>query len=710
MNAPLPAVATSVTLAEIAAALGISKQAAAKKAERESWPFESVPVRGGKKHLFPVVTLPVAVRAPVQRHRLGAAIAALPALTLPISSSPASTAAGALPADRPERQSGFFIPCADMTDEQRLRADARRGVLAELGRLRAQAGCSQEAAMQTLLTLAASGQASPFIVRALLLARDGRGKKGKNDLPSVRTLKRWIGAEDLTPKVPQKNMSVPPWAKVFLTHYQQPQKPSVDAAYREACKDWTAGERPSIHQVRHFLDKLGTVTRERGRMGPRELKSLRPYVTRSFDQLEPNDIWSADGHTFDAEVQHPYHGRPFRPEITTIVDIATRRIVGWSVALAESGTAVLDALRYAAEFAGLAAIFYVDKGSGYDNDLLKDEGTGLAGRMGFEVKHSIAYNSQARGVIERLHKTVWVEGAKLLPSYMGAAMDREARLAQFKITRKAVKAGGAVPLLPWHLFMDFIAARVSDYNARAHRTLGGVSPDLKWREFEARGWQAHRLAAVDLDTLYRPRVMRTILRGRVTLFTNYYSNNALEEFHGDRVMVAYDLHKVDKVWIYTPEGRAIGEALVNGNTRHYYPRPVVEQAREKRVGAAEKRIKVKLAAVREELHGPALEAPKANEIVIAGPAIKIADAVAAGQYLIGGAPSAEVIAMPLPRSQRPIADVAAEWLALDARIAAGEKLDEEDAWWHGGALRNPALRVAVEDIRGQAHQEKRATG
>ncbi len=149
--------------------------------------------------------------------------------------------------------------------------------------------------MQTLLALAVSGRADPVIVRSLQLARDGRGRKG-NGLPSIRTLKRWLSAGDLTPRVAQRDMSVPPWAKVFLERYQQPQKPSIEAAYRDACNAWPAAERPSIHQVRRFLDKLGTVTRERGRMGPRELKNIRPFIRRGFEHLEPNDIWSADGH------------------------------------------------------------------------------------------------------------------------------------------------------------------------------------------------------------------------------------------------------------------------------------------------------------------------------------------------------------------------------------------------------------------------------
>jgi len=112
--------------------------------------------------------------------------------------------------------------------------------------------------LKTLLTTAAAGRAEPSLIATLRRTRDARGRKGADDngLPSIRSLKRWLSAPDLTPLMPQPDMSVPAWAKVFLACYQKPQKPSVEAAYREACATWTADERPSIHQVWRWLGKV----------------------------------------------------------------------------------------------------------------------------------------------------------------------------------------------------------------------------------------------------------------------------------------------------------------------------------------------------------------------------------------------------------------------------------------------------------------------
>lgn len=667
-----------------------SKRGIEKLSSRQAWSFREVAGRGGRtgtRKEYAVAALPAPARQALLEQKLATPTA---------SSSPASSAAGALPAaPTSPTLAGLLIPqaCTDLTDDQRLERDSRAGVVAAIRRFQVEAGCSQEAAMQTLLALAASGRADPIIVRSLQLARDGRGRKGANSLPSIRTLKRWLSAGDLTPKVAQRDMSIPPWAKAFLERYQQPQKPSVEAAYRDACNAWTAAERPSIHQVRRFLDKLGTVTRERGRMGPRELKNIQPFVRRDFSHLEPNDIWTADGHCFDAEVQHPLHGRPFRPEITAILDIATRRCVGWSIDLAESGIAVADAIRYAAERNGIPAIFYVDNGGGYQNAMMKDETTGLMSRLGTDMRHSIAYNSQARGVIERAHQTIFVQAAKQLPSYIGATMDREARLQQFKVTRKALKSGGAMPLIPFDVFIQFIEARVADYNAKAHRTLKGTSPDLAWRAFEARGWKPEVLRAEDTETLFRPRVSRIIQRAEINLFTNIYFARELAEFHGIEAQIAYDIHDPSRIWVYTPEGRFICEAQANGNRRHYMPVPVVQQAREKRAKGRLARVDAKRDEILEELHGaPAIAAPACNQIVLGGRVID-ADALAVAVPLevtencMSDAENCVSVtenrpSVPVSRSDRTPAENYADWCAFDVRLQAGETLTEADARWH----------------------------
>jgi putative transposase len=636
----------------------------------------------GKGHEYPLSCLPAETQAHLRQLALEEAI---------------TTAGATLPA-----------PPAILTDRQITEREARASVLAALRALIEETGCTQETAIATLLTTARADTAAPGILTALKNARDSRGRRALADdgLPTSRAIKRWITAADLAPAVRQKDMTVPPWATAFLAHWQQPQKPAVAYAYEQARADWQdAGiAAPSIHAVRRFIAKLGAVSREVGRMGPRELKNIRPFVRRDFSDLLPNDIWTADGHCFDAEVQHPIHGRPFRPEITSIVDVATRRCVGWSVALAESSHAVVDALHTAVRRVGMCAIFYVDNGSGYRNVTVSDEELGLMGRLSAFMTHSIPYNSQARGVIERFHKTVWVTGAKTFQSYIGAGMDREAKLESFKITRAAIKHGGAMPLPSFDLFLKWCEEQIAHYNARPHRSLGNKSPDQAWAEFETKGWQPECMDDDGLAALFRPRLARKIARGEVELFGNRYFSKDLEEFHGLKAHVAYDIHDASRVWIHTPEGRLICEAECNGNRRAYMPKPVVDQARERRAAGRAKRLESKAEEIRLEMQGvSALPAPAFNPTLMVG--AQTIDLAA----LPIRAPAEATPAAPArpPRRERPAAENYAEWLELQARQARGETLADIDAnfilTWPMCSQARGYFRQHPEAFRGTTH-------
>lgn len=502
------------------------------------------------------------------------------------------------------------------TNRQQLVADARQGVLHALDLMMARTGYSRKRSITLMLDMARLGQVEPQLLAMLKMARDPRGRPSADGLPSVRSLERFLDQAErgaLVPKVRRPDMSVPDWAPAFMTIYQGPEKRSARAAHALLEKHWQ-GQMPSLDQVYAFLRKVGNVSREVGRMGEHEIKALRPFIRRDFTKLLPTDVYSCDGHTFDAEVQHPMHGRPFRPEITTIIDIRTRRIPGWSTGLAESALVVVDALRDACTKGGIPAIFYVDNGSGYVNHMMRDEAVGLMGRLGIDMKNSLPYNSQARGVIERVHQSLWIRAAKELPGYIGADMDRQAKLATFKLTRRAIAKGGTMPLMSWESFVAFCEQQIAEYNDRPHSSLPRIvdpntgrrrhmTPNEAWALHEAEGFSPMRVTDDEARPLFRPQVLRTVRRCELEFIGNRYFARELEEFHGDQVAVGYDIHDASKVWVYDGEGRFLCTAELNGNSRDYMPASYVERAREKRAEAREKRALAHLDEIRAERDG-----------------------------------------------------------------------------------------------------------
>lgn len=484
----------------------------------------------------------------------------------------------------------------DMKDWQRQRMDARVGILHYLNRMAREAGLSAERAVARLVSQADEKRLPDDIQRLIPLANARSGQSGARSL-SRRTLQRWAkeakaGLDRLAPKASDR--ATPSWLPQLLVIYRQPQKPSLSWSVQTLVGQLPQGAKaPSYDSARRWLDKVGALERERGRMLPRELKTIKPFRRREKPDY-PFDILTADGHTFDAEVAHPDHGRPFRPELTMVVDVATNRIVGWSAWEKESSWSVMDAFRMAVLRGGVPLIFYTDNGPGYRNERME----ALKARLGFEHHFSIPYNSQARGVIEHLQKTVWVDlAAKTFSTYVGAAMDREARQIVFKASRKGL------PVLPsWQAFVAFVDMAVAAHNARPSKACPKsldaetgrprrLSPDETWGQAEALGWKPEGLP-ISLDD-FRPEELRQVRRGEISLFGNTYFSKELAELHGEEVRVAFDIHDATRIWVSRQDGTFVCEAGFEANKSAYFPKPYVESLREKRQEGQRQRLEAK---------------------------------------------------------------------------------------------------------------------
>lgn len=288
-------------------------------AKKNLWPTRSK--ERGKGVEYPISALPQDAR-----DALLARIAAQSPIspTAPVTSLPAAVPAGGPVA------AGLFTPASQLKDWQRRTAEARAAIVGEVKRL-AQIG-GMENAIRTVIGLAATGSLPDHLQPLVTVANAKAGLGGSRAL-SRTSIYRWMkdaeaGFTGLAPKTRDDN-SIPPWAAALLSLWQQPQKPTLAAAL-----DRLHGSLPphilppSYSQARRFLEKMSARDREAGRMGSREIKNIRAYVKRDTSKMWPGDAYTADGHTLDAEVAHPAHGRAFRPELTTVIDIATRRAIG----------------------------------------------------------------------------------------------------------------------------------------------------------------------------------------------------------------------------------------------------------------------------------------------------------------------------------------------------------------------------------------------
>ena len=319
----------NLTLKEIADLAGIKPRAAQYRAKKEGWKYIEERHHKTRRRLYPVKSLPKSIERAVLDK-------ALNQMELPHVLTPES----------PPIETPIQTSAATLKDWQRERMEARAAILAEVERIGRAVGI--EKAIREVVRSARDGALPDHLQRRVAAANAKGGAGGKRTV-SPRTQKRWRadarkGATGLAPK--SGGQGVPAWGAPLLKTYRQPQKWSLAKTLRKMAEAGI-GPLPSYDQARRFLARVGEVEKNRGRMGPRELKSIRPFVRRTTGHMLPTDCYTADGHTFDAEVAHPIHGKAFRPEVTLVIDIATRLAAGWSCTLAESGLAVLDAIRHA---------------------------------------------------------------------------------------------------------------------------------------------------------------------------------------------------------------------------------------------------------------------------------------------------------------------------------------------------------------------------
>lgn len=515
---------------------------------------------------------------------------------------------------------------------QREVINARAIILKEIDNLSSIYGGINNA-IDKFKSLIISGQMNDEIKKALIKANAKNG--GKPATISRATIFNWRKAVKETGTVlalAQKEVREadwPVWGDALLKLWQNPQKPSLASCMTSLAKIIPVNNMPSYSAAQRFLKKLPPLVFNKGRYGSRELKKFKAYVSRDTSKLWPTAIYTADGHTFDAEVQNPLTGKPFRPEITTVIDIYTRKVVGWSIDLSERTNSVYMSLARAIITHGIPLIWYVDNGKGFNNRCFDDNMVGLLARLGIEKQNSIAYNSQARGIGERIHQTIWVRAAKELPTYMGADMDAQAKQAVFKKTRKDVKEVGASKLLmSWEKFKKFCQDRVDYYNNQPHRSLPiinetvnglikrrNMTPSEFWAECENKGFKADKLTENEIKDLYRYYEVRTADRGLVTLFNNRYFSKALENIGNKQVAVAYDVLDASKVWVrelveYDGElvpGRLIAEAIFESNSVDYFPVSQLEYLSKKRAEGRIKRLQGHIDEAEDELRNRFIE-------------------------------------------------------------------------------------------------------
>jgi putative transposase len=519
---------------------------------------------------------------------------------------------------------------ADLTTKQREIADARMALVAYVSEL--EQVQSRIKAITHLCNAAKCGEISEDLMALISKANSKNGNNCGRVL-SPRTLNQWVidyhkcktAEERLRALAPSQRQADKVesiwWMSWFMGIYRQTNGISVMDAYRIFETEWLTRHEnddmlremlPSLDRVRRALAKLPLHIREFGRLTGSKYKGLLPYVERDWSLFKANDIWIGDGHSLKMKVAHPIHGRPFTPELTMIIDGASRKIVGWSLALSESAFAVLDALRHAISQHGLPCIYYSDNGGGEKNILLDADVTGILPRFSIHHATGIAGNPQGRGIIERLNKTVGKRIAQRFQTYYGADADPDSkrRMLQSMISLSNAKKGAVLTplqrkakekLVSWEELMVGIQEVIDWYNNEHVHSEIRCTPAVKYERVTNPELIVY-LSDVELRDIERPHFKRVTKRGLIEWKNHKYFNLELLNHQGKEVVVGVDIHNADFVQVRTLDGRFICNAEFEAHKKAAFPMPMVEQQRENRAKGRLNRIKHRENEILDELN------------------------------------------------------------------------------------------------------------
>jgi len=576
------------TLNEMSQVMGKDKSTISRQAKSGKWKFTELNAAGNNIKEFELSALPSDIHEKIIMSRLNA--------TLRLDdTTKAVIAAKNTPATAVEPSEKAALAKAVLDDKQRERDGSRRLILQFVRGFKG----GLRKAVVALNAGYTAGTLHPDLMYAIRHCNDKANDRRVGNL-SVRSVTRWKSdAKNNGHCIPFKTRVETRWHEIWwlpmlLACYRKPQKPHITEAYAEFKHDWQAQglqkRLPSYTTARRSLNKVPAVILEMGRSTGSELAALRSFVRRDWSGMS-NEVWVGDGHTFKAKVRHPEHGQAFAPEVTLIIDAASRFIVGWAFSLSENQLAVSEALGKGMQKHGKPLIYYSDNGSGQTAKIIDCPVGGMLARLGVHHETGIPGSPQGRSLIEGLWDitTIWV--AKQMPTFQGTGMDEGAMRNNTQAIESAKRKGEVPTFVPsWQQFIDDCEARFHWYNTRhQHSSLGGKTPAEVYHAGFDESW-ACPLSEDEIINLYRPSVIRMPNRGEIRWLNNIYFHQSLAEMAANtKVSMAYDVSDASKVWVSDLNGRFLCEAKFEGNKRAGFPVSLKDSLKEKRIDGMEKR-------------------------------------------------------------------------------------------------------------------------
>lgn len=377
----------------------------------------------------------------------------------------------------------------------------------------------------------------------------------------------------------KKNATAVPdvvWS-AFLQLWLDEAKPAISTVYRlveTVCRMQMQEflPLPSEMAFRRQADKVDYGMVQYFREGNKAFEdNCLPFLRRTYEDIDANDIWSSDYHTLDLFVRDDITGKVFRPHAAVWIDVRSRKVL--SVVLCENSNSdgVILAFRKAAELFGLPRKAYLDNGREFlvhdfggrgrrKTDEKADYGRGILERCGVVMYNATVRNAKTKS-IERVFREVKNEFSKLVDTFCGGKPEeRPERL------EKLLKKDKNIPLLSevrrqFEVYMEGI------HNESPSQAMGlqGKCPNEIYQENLIRKRTATK-EQLNLLLLRSTRLQQVHRNGVCLKFgdtiLDYYNEELVTTYEREKVYVRYDTEHLGSVRVYDDQERFICEAVL----------------------------------------------------------------------------------------------------------------------------------------------------
>lgn len=202
---------------------------------------------------------------------------------------------------------------------------------------------------------------------------------------------------------------------------------------------------PSERSFRRQAEQLPEAVVKLCRYGDKAFKdTCCPYIERLYEDIEANDVWIADNHTFDF-ITIGENGRQHRIYLTAFTDAKSGVLVGWNLTENPSSTSTLLALRHAILRFGVPKSVYFDNGSEFLTHDIGGRGhrtkanwnaadipPTILQMLGIEMHNALVRNAKAKP-IERTFGTLKNHISRIIDTFCGGTIIERPESLKWKL-------------------------------------------------------------------------------------------------------------------------------------------------------------------------------------------------------------------------------------------------------------------------------------